>query len=255
MFLKTEAIVLSRGFFSNTSLWIVFCTRRAGRFSVLAKGVFRWRRKAEPPSVPDLFSRGELVAWVGRSDKAALLRDWTLEDMRTGLRSDWGAFFAAGSCALLAGKLAPPGEVSSGLYDLLDEALDALDANAKKGGSPGPVLWSFALRALYAGGFLAEPSRCASCGGRFGPGGPAGLIPEEGGLVCQGCAGGRPGARMSPEARKALSFLAATGPAPSRRLKVSRAAGAELGGAVRALSEHILGERFPFPMPGAEAGA
>ncbi len=64
MFLKSDAIVIGRRQVLNTILSLRLYTRKYGPVSVIAKGAFRRRRKAEPHSVPDLFQRGEVVLWL-----------------------------------------------------------------------------------------------------------------------------------------------------------------------------------------------
>ena len=263
MFLKSDAIIIGRRPFANTSLALACYTRCAGFVSVIAKGAFRRRRKDEPPSVPDLFARGEVVLHLHPRRERAILREWTLEDMRSGLRRDYDAFRAACGCAALVAALSRDGDRSGELFGLLDRALGELDAGA----SARQALWAFALRVLSRAGFLAPLDACASCGTALAPtrGEAVGFSPEAGGLVCARCRRG--GAReegqggdvaeraptflaLSPEAAAAARFLANSPSGAASRLKVSSRASASLERAVRGLAEHTLERPMPVLSPG-----
>ncbi|MHC4506233.1 MAG: DNA repair protein RecO, partial [Planctomycetota bacterium] len=194
--------------FANTSLALECYTRRAGLFWVMAKGAFRRRRKDEPPSVPDLFARGEVVLHLHPRRERAILREWTLEEMRWGLRRDYDAFRAASGCAALVSALSRDGDRSGELFGFLDRALGELD----EGASARQSLWAFALRVLSRAGFLAPLDSCASCGTAFAParGEAVGFSPEAGGLVCERCQQGSAGeeGRGGDPAERAPTFLA-----------------------------------------------
>lgn len=263
MFLKSDAIIIGRRPFANTSLALACYTRRAGFVSVIAKGVFRRRRKDEPPSVPDLFERGEVVLHLHPRRERAILREWTLEEMRCGLRRDYDAFRAASGCAALVAALSRDGDRSGELFGLLDGALGELDAGA----SARQVLWAFALRVLSRAGFLAPLDACASCGTALAPtrGEAVGFSPGAGGLVCARCRRGSAREEgqgsdvaepvtsflaLSPEAAAAARFLATSPSGAASRLKVSSRASASLERAVRALAEHTLERPMPVLSPG-----
>ncbi len=177
MFLKTDAIVIGRRQILNTSLALRLYTRKYGPVSAIAKGAFRRRRKAEPPSAPDLFQRGEVVLWLGPGRERAILHEWSPDDFRTGLRSEYDRFRVAAGCAALVAALSvgsdPVGRTSASSvepdiqssgrrgmvasedrgehFTALEEALSELDrggATRKVGTARGPdaTLRSGALR-------------------------------------------------------------------------------------------------------------
>ena len=166
MFLKSDAIIVGRRPFRNTSLVLQCYTSGAGLFTVIAKGAFRRRRKDEPPSVPDLFERGEVVLYLHPLRDYAILREWTLDDIRAGLRRDYAAFRAASGCAALVSMLCRDSGSSGEHFRALDRALGGLD----RGGSARQILWAFVLQVLLRAGFLAPLDRCAVCGKSFGMG-------------------------------------------------------------------------------------
>ena len=258
MYLKSDAIVVGRSPFRNTSLVLRCYTSRHGVLTALAKGAFRRRRKAEPPSVPDLFERGEIVAYVRPGRDLGIVHEWTLDSIRPGLRADYDAFRAAAGCAALVTLLGRDAGGGGEHFGALDEALADLDTGA----SPRPVVWRFALVALARAGFLAPLDRCVSCGGGFGPAGAeaAGLSAEAGGLVCRECrshgagpaeeGAGTGGAfvPLPPDAAAAARFLAGSARA-ARTLKVSTRAAAALERAVRAFVEYTLERPVPALAP------
>lgn len=267
MYLKSDAIVVGRSPFRNTSLVVRCYTRRSGVLTVLAKGAFRRRRKSEPPSVPDLFERGEVVAYVRPGRDLGIVREWTLDDMRSGVRSDYDAFRAAAGCAALVTLLGRDSGGGGEHFDALEGALAELDMGA----SPRPVLWGFALGSLARAGFLAPLDRCVLCEGRFGGRGAeaVGLSAAAGGLVCRECraaggAGTEDGAAahaagtclsadmafvpLPPDAAAAARFLVGSSRA-ARALKLSPRAAAALERAVRAFAEYTLERPVPALAP------
>jgi len=258
VYLKSDAIVVGRSPFRNTSLVVRCYTSRHGILTTLAKGAFRRRRKAEPPSVPDLFERGEIVAYVRPGRDLGIMREWTLDDIRPGLRADYDAFRAAAGCAALVTLLGRDAGGGGEHFAALDEALADLDAGA----SPRPVVWRFALAGLARAGFLAPLDRCVSCGSGFGSAEAlaAGLSAEAGGLVCRECRA-RDADRVEadtgaaaafvplpPDASAAARFLAGSARA-TRTLKVSTRAAAALERAVRAFVEYTLERPVPALAP------
>ncbi len=257
LFLKSDAIVVGRRPFMNTSLVLRCYTRRAGLFAVIAKGAFRRPRKAEPASVPDLLQRGETVLYLSPRRESAILREWTLDDMRPGLRNDYDAFRAGTGCAAVVEALSWHGERTGELFDLLDGTLTELDAGAP----PRQALWAFVLQAFARAGFLAPLDSCAACGCVLKGGGneAAGLSGAAGGFVCGECAGtgderegvldrGAFGA-LGREAAAAARFLSGSAPGAVRRLKVSPRAAASLERATRSLAEYTLERPMPALAP------
>jgi len=265
VYLKSDCIVVGRSPFRNTSLVVRCYTRRSGLLTVLAKGAFRRRRKAEPPSVPDLFERGEVVAYVRAGRDLGIVREWTLEDMRPRLRSDYDAFRAAAGCASLTALLGRDSAAPGEHFDALEDALRGLDSGA----SPRPVLWGFALGALSRAGFLAPLERCVRCEGRFGGRGAeaVGLSAAAGGLLCRECRAadgtGTDGARIDgtssgngsgalvplpPDAAAAARFLVGSTRA-ARTLRLSPRAARALERAVRAFAEYTLERPVPALAP------
>jgi DNA repair protein RecO (recombination protein O) len=250
MYLKSDAIIINRWPVMNTSYVLSFYSKRAGKLTVLAKGAARRRKKAEPPSIPDLFQRGEVVLWFGRRRDYALLREWTLEDMRPGLRSDYDAFRAASGCAALVAELARGSDDPGEYYQGLDDALEVLS----RGANPRPVLWAFSLKALTRAGFVAPPTSCAVCGRSLGGSDSAIVSPADGGLVCGACEerlgdADAPRLRLPPDAVGTARFLATSSIDAAAKLRVSPRCAAALDRASVMLSEYHLETSMAILLP------
>lgn len=243
MFLVSEAIVIGRRTFANTSLVLKCYTERAGGMTVLAKGAFRRRRRAEPPSVPDLFERGEVVLSFIPTKGYSILVEWTLEDVRSNLRRRLDAFGAACGCAALVAAI--PGEPSPGgeHFQALEEALGELD----RGGAARPILWAFALKLFSKAGFLAPLETCAICGSRSGAVATAG---PAGGLVCRRCVPDVPDAVELPaEALSMARFLERAAMSAAGKIRCSPRASVALDRMVQMLAEHFLERQMPELAP------
>jgi recombinational DNA repair protein (RecF pathway) len=183
----------------------------------------------------------------------ALLREWSLDEPRAGLRGDYDSFRAAAGCAALTEALTALSDDRGGHFRALEEAIAQIEA----GGAGRPVLWAFVLREVRRAGLLAGPQACADCGARFREekGERAwSLSPAGGGFLCRGCAGraGRgPGAalRLRPSAAASARFLASAGAAAAGRLRLAGATASEVERAVRRLAEYHLERAMPALAP------
>jgi DNA repair protein RecO len=254
MYLKSDAIIIHRRPVMNTSLILRCYTRRIGSVIVLAKGAARRRRKDEPPSIPDLFQQGEVVLWFGPRRDYAILREWTLEDMRWGVRAEYGRYRGASACIALIGELGRSGESTGEYYPMLEDALSAIDA----GVAPRSVVWWLAFRALAEAGFVAPLGTCASCGRELGSNEGGVLAPASGGLVCGRCgpavASDAPGGRLAvpPEAMGAARFVAVSPIGSMPKLRSSPRCAAVLDRMVVRLAEYHLERPMGILVPEAE---
>lgn len=121
---QTEAILIGRSRYGETSLIVQWCAPEAGLFRTIAKGALR-------PKSPlghrlDLFVRADL-RWV-RSRRSDLhtLTEVTWKDPRLGLRSSYGRVLAATYMVKLVERVVEPQAAVPGLYELLSKALDFL---------------------------------------------------------------------------------------------------------------------------------
>ncbi len=121
---QTEAILLGRSRYGETSLIVQWCAPEAGLFRTIAKGALR--PKSPFANRLDLFVSAE-IRWVRsrRSDLHTLAEArWT--NPRLGLRSGYGRVLAASYLARLVAQVAEPETPLPGIFTLLTKALDHL---------------------------------------------------------------------------------------------------------------------------------
>jgi len=231
----TEALVLRRLPFGESSQIAEFLTRDAGRVSVIAKGVFRPR--ARKGGGLDLLDRC-LLTWSQRRGSRSLpqLVERKVLDHHPGLRRREDLLRAGGWLVELLRGVAPEGQPVRGLFDLSVAYLEALDAVPPPAALPAIV---FALQGgiLRLAGFEPVLDRCVVCERR-----PQGhrllrCDPGQGGIVCSGCRDGQGESfLLSTRAVQALQALAGRDPRGLGRIVLPP----DLEGQMRHLHERIL---------------
>lgn len=200
----TEALVLRRTPFGETSQVAEFLTREHGRLSLILKGVHR--PKARKGGGVDLLDHC-VVTWFSRrgSRSMAQLSERRVLSHHPVMRSRTDLLNAGDYLVELLRALAPEGQRAPALFGLSVAFLDALEAD------PGPGALAPAVFALQGGilritGFELVLDRCVSCGRR--PEGHRVLRcdPARGGVVCRGCRSGQDHSfDLSSDAARALA--------------------------------------------------
>lgn len=153
---QTTGIVIGRTNFGEADRIVRFITPERGKLSAVAKGVRKIKSRAAGHL--ELFGEVSLMLATGRNldviTSARLI--WYPHRLSTAY-SDLGLAFAM---ATATDRLTEPGQGSYKLYEVLREAVHALDDHAA-----GPVLelW-FKLRLLDSLGYRPELAGCAICG-------------------------------------------------------------------------------------------
>ena len=129
--LRTEAIVLRIHPFSHTSQMAIWLTEEGRRLATPVKGAAR--PKSAFLGQFDLFYTCELLYYARSRDGVHVPRECEPLRRRDGLRTNWRAAQCASWFASLADLVSDAGAAFPGLYRLLDETLDVLDA---AGGAP-----------------------------------------------------------------------------------------------------------------------
>ncbi|MHC5211239.1 MAG: DNA repair protein RecO [Planctomycetota bacterium] len=181
----TEALVLRRTPFGETSQVAEFMTRDRGRVSLILKGVHRERSGIGGPV--DLLDHCRITWWARRSSRSlAPLRERRVLSHHPGLRSREDLLAAGLYLVELLQTLAPEGQRQQGLFIHALAYLSALEARPPVRNVPAIV---FALEGgvLRMTGFLPVLDRCVSCERR--PQGHRSLRydPGRGGIVCSAC--------------------------------------------------------------------
>lgn len=152
---RTEAVALRIHPFSHTSHVVVWLTEEGRRVATAVKGAAR-------PKSPflgqyDRFCTCELLHYSRARDGLFVAKECTALRRRDALRDNWRAAFCASWFAALADLVSDSGASSPGLYRLLEESLDVLEAC--------PAAPPAALFARYETKLLAE----AGLRPNFGP--------------------------------------------------------------------------------------
>ena len=228
---KTEAIVLSRSDFSNTSRIFTFLTPAHGLVGAILKGARRPTGRAGLGGGLDLLSENEILYYARRGGSLAVLAEWSEMRSWPELGNSAARLAASGVLAEFALRCASEGEDSQGAYALLGE-WTRLAAGAQR---LLPAALGAALGLLSLAGFRPAAAACAACGRR--PSGGAwkrGAVLSAGGLglLCERCSPGRGpkdgSVRLSGEACGLLGALLRLKPAAAVRLRPSRRAEVEL---------------------------
>jgi len=209
---KTDAVVLRRLNYGNTSRILVFYSRRYGQLRLIAKGVRRRAKKRAGEVEPQLFSGGELVFYPSRSGGLSVLKEWYEMAPRPGFAGRSGRYYSGCYVAEVVEALSREGEPSAGLHALVVETLDAISTSSRC----ETIVSAFELSLLRELGLAPETGRCTVCGRTRGPERTGRVLysPVEGGAVCSACAPRLEGptVRLTAGAVGAMEHLARTGP-------------------------------------------
>lgn len=222
--LQSEAIILRRHRFSESSLVGSALTRDHGRVDYLAKGCLR--EKSPLFGHLDHYQREDIMLIERPQAGLDLLIEAAFVDEHAGLRFFAPSFAVAGFMAELTLTACLPGDPHQGLYDSLARgfaALAALGEPAAKAGLAAPLGMPYRDKGLVAGnlfrrlvlealtwlGLAPELRQCVVCGGPPSPSGNT-LSRRHGGLVCAACRG-KAGGRPVPSAVLAALQAAASG--------------------------------------------
>jgi DNA repair protein RecO (recombination protein O) len=182
---STEALVLRRTPFGETSQVAEFMTRERGRVSLILKGVHRERSGMGGPV--DLLDHCRIAWWARNASRSlAPLRERRVLSHHPGLRAREDLLGAGLYLVELLQTLAPEGQRQQGLFGYALAYLAALEARPPARSVPAIV---FALEGgvLRMTGFLPVLDRCVSCERK--PQGHRSLRydPARGGIVCSAC--------------------------------------------------------------------
>jgi DNA repair protein RecO (recombination protein O) len=157
MIVKTEAIVLKKLNFRDTSRIATLLTRDYGRLSVLAKGARNRQSNLGP--ILDTFNHLQVVVYKKEGRDLHLLSQCALLTRFGGLSEDLDRFGCAMSALDLVSAASHYDGEGSLLFDLLMESLKGMES----ADHPEAMLPYFQSRLLFLLGFQPDFWRCASC--------------------------------------------------------------------------------------------
>jgi DNA repair protein RecO (recombination protein O) len=197
------------------------------KLRVIAKGIRRPRSRLGGGLEP--FSDVHLVLAVGRTFD--VVTQAALEDPHLGLRDDLHSTAAAWYVVELADRFCEGSAESHQAFELLAQALAALDAAPAAVSREIVARW-YELHLLEAMGFRPELAQCLDCGIEIEPNGNA-YTPAAGGVVGPECSHDALGARpISGPALKVMRHLQRSSLTEVLRLRVPAATQREV--------EHLL---------------
>lgn len=198
---STEAIVLRRFDFGDTSQIAHVYTRDAGKVSILAKGLRSEKRKEK--EIFDLLCHYGIVYLERKGGRLNLLRQIHGLDHFPRIRAHLDRVYAGLYLAELMESGTPSEEPAPKLFDLFLAGLVYL--NGPSGRDWRPMVPAFELSFLNALGFQPELRICLECGKGIDPPEEAFFHRERGGILCARC---RPeGAAAGTISQGALSVL------------------------------------------------
>ena len=176
---RTQALILNRQEFRETSLIVNFYTRDFGKLSGLLKGI-----RAEPvkfASNLELFSQNEIIFYRNTNSGLHLVSQCDLNNNFTGIRQGIIKTAMASFMMELLSALMPAEVKEEEVFDLTSSCLQELAVT----GNPDKVMTIFKIKMLALSGFKPNFDSCVSCADRIG--GESKFSLSLGGLLCPRC--------------------------------------------------------------------
>ena len=198
----TDAIVLRRYPYRETSVTVTCLSDRFGKLKGLVKGLRaqpnRHRSQMEPMTV------NRIVFYDTRASQLHLISQCELLLPFTGLQRDVETFQLASRCVDLVDAIVPLEEPQPASYELLRHTLERL---AEGWGDPLSLQIHFMVRLLRLAGFQPQIHECTGCSRPIRERGY--WSTRQGGLLCEACRHEDPKAPLaSPDLLAVLEQLA-----------------------------------------------
>jgi DNA repair protein RecO (recombination protein O) len=177
---KTEAIVLKKRDFRETSLIVDFYTRDFGKISGLLKGI-----RAEPrkfASTLEPFSFNEIIFYQHRNSALHLVSQCDLRYGYNTLRQDITRCAHAILMMELVSCVMGQEDKNEDIFNLTKESLEAMEAASAQSEK---ITLIFKIKLLTLSGFQPHFESCISCGSRITQ--EARFSLAQGGLLCPRC--------------------------------------------------------------------
>ena len=176
---KTEAIVLKRFDFRETSMIANFYTLDFGKISGVLKGIRK--EPAKFASTLELFSYNDIVFYKRRNSSLHLISQCDVKDNFTAIRQDIDKIGNASIMIELLDALVAVEDKNEGIFNLALDSLKELGVT----NNPSRIMTIFKIKALSLSGFKPHFDSCVSCNDRI-----LGLSKFSlmlGGLLCSRC--------------------------------------------------------------------
>ncbi len=187
---QTDAVVIRRAPFSESSQIVHLLTPMHGRIACLARGSFR--PKSEFGGAIDLLTRGQADFTRRRGSELDLLHRFRVTHPYRGARASLAQWIAGAQVLEVVARFSWPHAQELGPFDLLIATLDAIDVETEPAVLETWVV-SFIARILTVLGYAPRVDACVACESRIADGAGALLSAGRGGLICGSCADRSPG--------------------------------------------------------------
>lgn len=176
---KTQAIVLNKYDFRETSLIVNFYTREFGKISGLLKGI-----RTDPKKFAgtlEVFSYNEIIFYRKRNSTLHLVSQADIIDNFTDIRANMLKVSAASILTELIDAVMPPEDANEDIFNLALGILEGL----KTTGDVDKLGIIFKIKLLLLSGFKPHFDSCVCCSNKLG--GDSKFSVTMGGLLCQCC--------------------------------------------------------------------
>lgn len=175
----TEAVVLSRKDFRETSILATFYTKGFGKIKGIVKGIRAERSKYG--SAAELFTLNKIVFYEKSKSEFNNITQCDLIDGLFGIRKYLSAIAYAAYISELADLLTEPNEADEEIFELLRRSLKLLSEKE----DPIKVTRIFEMRFLANLGFAPTFENCNNCGSDISQ--KAKFSFRYGGMLCERC--------------------------------------------------------------------
>ncbi len=178
---KTEALVISKRDFRETSFIVNFYTKEFGKISGLMKGI-----RTEPTkfaSTVEPFSYNEIIFYQKRSSSLHLVSACDSINNFNIIRKDVTRIGLACMMMELIDAVMQPEDPHTDIFNLVLDCLQELEVN----NNPEKIMAIFKIKLLILSGFKPHFDSCVSCSTRILGAGKFSLL--RGGLLCERCYG------------------------------------------------------------------
>ena len=176
---KTDALVLKRDNFRETSLIACFYTRDFGKISTVLKGIRQEPEKFASTLEP--FSYNEVIFYEKRSLSLHIASQCDIKDNFNLIRKSIVKVTAASLMMELINSLMPQEDKNEDVFELALACLKELQTS----NNPDKILTIFKIKMLALSGFKPHFDSCVSCGNRIT--GHSKFSLSLGGLLCPDC--------------------------------------------------------------------
>jgi DNA repair protein RecO (recombination protein O) len=176
---KTEAIVIRKRDFRETSMIVNFYTRDFGKLSGILKGIRSESKKFS--SSMETFSYNDIIFYKKRNSNLHLVSQCELRDNFFALRYNVSKIGICSVMMELLDSIMPPEDKNEEVFDLTLSSLKELEVTA----NPYKILTIYKIKILSLSGFKPHFDSCSCCNCRII--GESKFSLNLGGLVCPGC--------------------------------------------------------------------